>query len=300
MPHIDDGTAFFCYDRDMKEIRKRKDAAAPLIKWAGGKRQLLDEIIKRMPEKFNDYYEPFIGGGALFFSICDEIEEPHVAHINDSNSELINLYKQARDNGKGLAEFLDVLQAVYNNAEDKKTAYYEARENFNRCIGDDSQGLVRAGLLVFLNRSGYNGLYRVNRAGRYNVPWGQRKKLNLYDADNVSKVAEALKRSVLTCGDFEDACRTARAGDFVFFDSPYYDTFDTYQAGGFNEDDHRRLAELYTILSRRGVFCMMTNSATPFIRELYDGYKIEEVKVRRMINRDANGRTGVEVIVTNY
>lgn len=296
----DDGTCFFCYDIDMKETRSRKETAAPLIKWAGGKRQLLDEIIKRMPEEFNDYYEPFIGGGAVFFSICDDITKPRRIYINDSNEELINLYRQARDNSKGLMDFLDVLQAVYNNADDKREAYYRTREEFNRCKGDSSQGLVRAGLLVFLNKSGFNGLYRVNRSGRYNVPWGQKNAIKLYDSENVNKVAEALKRSTVTCGDFADACRTAKAGDFVFFDSPYYDTFDTYQAGGFNEEAHRRLAELYTILSRRGVFCMMTNSATSFIRELYDGYKIEEVEVRRMINRNADGRTGREFIITNY
>ena len=134
----------------------------------------------------------------------------------------------------------------------------------------------------------------------YNVPSAHRKSINIYDNDNIAAMSEVLQKTKIMCGDFAKACEDTKKGDFVFFDSPYYDTFDTYQAGGFSEADHVRLFELFKDLSDKGVYCMMTNSNCEFIKDLYKDFDINVVDVKRMINRDGKNRVGKEVIVTNY
>ena len=272
----------------------------PVIKWAGGKRQLIPEITRIMPGKFNRYYEPFFGGGALFCKLT-----PAPATINDFNKQLIGMYKQIKADPNGVCAALSDLQQRYNEKEtmaEKDALYYELRKSFNNYIADDAdiEHPLPAALLIFLNKAGFNGLHRVNTSGMYNVPPAHRKTIEAYGKDNIMAMSKALEKTKIMCGDFAEACKNAENGDFVFFDSPYYGTFDTYQAGGFSETDHVRLFELFKTLSDEGVYCMMTNNDCDFIRNLYSDFNIKAIEVKRAINCDGKNRVGKEVIVTNY
>lgn len=262
----------------------------PLVKWAGGKTQLLPKILALMPEDINTYYEPFFGGGAVFFACT-----PARAVINDFNPQLMNLYIQARDNLEELKT--EMLKLSANHSEEN---YYSVRNDFNNCLMNNELSVKSAAKLVYLNKAGFNGLYRLNSKGLYNVPSAKRKKVNLFEDENINSVSKMLKNVKILTGDFEKVCKDAKERDFVFFDSPYYNTFDTYQAGGFSEDDHKRLARLFKNLTKKGVKCMLTNSNEEFIKDLYKDYNIEIVDVKRMINSDATKRSGQEIIITNY
>ena len=266
----------------------------PIIQWIGGKAQLLNEIIQRMPKQYDHYYEPFFGGGALFFELS-----PNRATINDLNRELINLYTIVKDNPQGL---MNAIEEHQNNHS--KDYYYYIRNDFNKRIkSPDDLGLMDASEFIYLNKTGFNGLYRVNSKGKYNVPIGtngKKKQVNLYSKENIESCSKLLNHTTIYNGDFEDALHNAKEGDFVFFDSPYYNTFDKYQAGGFSEQDHIRLADTYKRLSNKGVYCLMTNSATDFIKELYGEFNIETIPVKRSINCKGNKRTGEELIIINY
>lgn len=272
----------------------------PVIKWAGGKRQLLPKIVSCLPVDFHRYYEPFFGGGALFCELM-----PVAATVNDVNEELIHMYLQIKENPDKVCRELSDLEQIYNGKilmEEKDVLYYEWRNLFNQYLlkKEDSNSAFFAALMIFLNKAGFNGLYRVNSSGMYNVPSAHRKFVRACDADNIMALSNVLRNTEILCGDFADVCQNAVAGDFVFFDSPYYGTFDHYQTGGFSESDHLRLFDLFVALSRKGVFCMMTNSNCDFIRHLYRDFLIETVDVKRMINCDGKHRVGQEVIVRNY
>ena len=272
--------------------------AVPVIKWAGGKRQLLPEINKRLPKSYGKYYEPFFGGGALFFDLS-----PKKAVINDFNSQLINMYTQIKNVPDEVIQHLSKLQTAYNtySSDEERTAYYfEKRTAFNQFITANTYTSESAALFIFLNKAGYNGLYRVNSDGLFNVPCAHRKILKAFESDNIYEVSKLLKDCIIKNGDFEKACKNVKAGDFVFFDSPYYDTFDTYQAGGFSEEDHIRLANLFAKLSDIGAYCILTNNDCDFIKGLYKSYNIDVVSVKRMISCDGSNRTGQEVIITNF
>ena len=270
----------------------------PVIKWAGGKRQLLSEIEKRLPKTYNTYYEPFFGGGAVYFYL-----NPNNAIINDSNPQLINMYNQIKYNSSELMRLLSIYETEYNSfpsQEFKDNYYYSKRSEYNNCIITNEQTCHSAALLIFLNKAGFNGLYRVNKNGQYNVPSGHKDKINLYDEDNINQIQNSLNSTTIYQDDFERICETAQPGDFVFFDSPYYDTFTSYQANGFSNEDHQRLYNLFKTLTEKGVYCMMTNNNCEYIRNLYKDYRIEEISVKRMINRDPSNRIGEEVIIMNY
>lgn len=272
--------------------------ANPVVKWAGGKRQLLSEISARMPASFGTYYEPFLGGGALYFD-----KAPKKAVVNDSNSQLINMYRQIKSNPNDVISFLSKYQNEYNGQTTKESragCYYKNREKFNQFIGGNIFTPESAALFIFLNKAGFNGLYRVNAKGLLNVPSAHRKTLNSFDENNILKVSKLLQETEILQGDFEKACKNAKKGDFVFFDSPYYGTFDAYQAGGFSKEDHERLAKLFKKLSDKGVYCILTNSETDFIKDLYKDFYIDVVSVKRRINRDSDKRTGTEVIICNF
>lgn len=264
----------------------------PIVKWAGGKTQLLDYLLPLIPQNINTYYEPFFGGGALYFAI-----RPERAIINDYNAQLMNLYDQVKNNLTNLKRQLTRLE---NQHIDTNEYYSRIRDRYNNCLKNNELSLRSASLMLYLNKSGFNGLYRLNIDGLYNVPSGHRNEIKLYDRKNINDVSALLQNAILRCDDFEEACRDAQEGDFVFFDSPYYNTFDTYQAGGFSEEDHIRLKALFDRLTDRGVFCLLTNSNEDFIKDLYEDYNITIVNVKRMINCDGKKRTGEEVIITNY
>lgn len=271
----------------------------PFVKWAGGKRQLLTEIKDRMPQKFNTYYEPFIGGGAVFLNLAHSNSV-----IGDNNSILIETYINIRDNFYELIERLETLEYQHNTSNDPKSFYYNKRDEFNNEILFPSNSLNRSSLFLYLNKSCFNGLYRVNAKGLFNVPFNQKSTIKIFDPINMKKISEFLKDTTILFQDFENTVSTATTEDFIFFDSPYAPieptSFDSYTKEGFSIDEHIRLAKLFKRCSENGVYCMLTNHNTELIQELYEGFHIEEVPVKRLINRNADKRYGTELIITNY
>lgn len=271
--------------------------AAPIIKWAGGKRQLLPELQARIPRQYGTYVEPFLGGGSLFFLL-----QPKKALLNDSNKELMSMYCCVRDNAAQLYDVLCNFQREYNalaNQEDRDRYYYEKRILFNERM-DEPLGIVDAALFIFLNRTCFNGLYRVNSLGQMNTPSGKNTRFGFCSKAQIMSCSEALSGKTLVNGDFESVCENLHKGDFVYFDPPYQGGFDVYQPGGFTENDHHRLRDLYERLTRQGVYCLLSYSNTEFIKKLYRGYAIDIVNARRFINSDATKREGIEVIIKNY
>lgn len=274
------------------------ERVAPFVKWAGGKRQLLPQIKERMPEAYRKYYEPFVGGGAVTFELL-----PRDAVINDINRALINAYRQIRDNADLFLQEVRSLDAAMG--EGGKDYYYMLREKYNDKLLKEEYDIRLAALFVFLNKHCFNGLYRVNGRGLFNVPYNNSKRASC-DEESIKAVSAYLKNVEILEGDFEDACRGAGKGDFVFLDSPYAPlnptSFEAYTKEGFDPESHKRLSELFDDLTARGCFCMLTNHNTELINRLYGnkGYKIDVVGVKRMINSDAGNRVGEEVIICNY
>lgn len=267
----------------------------PFVKWAGGKGQLVDRLIDRMPPQYNNYFEPFVGGGAMFWSVA-----PEHGYINDINAELIHTYKVIRDNATELIEHL----VAFDSVECTKEFYYAQRESYNKKISQKIYDTETAALFIFLNKHCFNGLYRVNGKGLFNVPWNQKTHVDSFSSENIFSISQFLKNAVIACGDFETALTDAKSEDFIFIDSPYAPinptSFESYTKEGFSESEHRRLASLFKELTARGCYCMLTNHNTDLIQELYQDFLIEEVDVRRNINSKATNRTGKEVIIRNY
>lgn len=273
-------------------------SVAPFVKWAGGKRQLIPQIRERMPEKYNDYYEPFVGGGAVIFDL-----QPANALINDINKALINTYRTICNEPD---TFLKEVNRLDNDMwEDGKKYYYSIREHYNDKLMRSEYDVELATLFVFINKHCFNGLYRVNGKGLFNVPYNNSRRVSI-DEEAIMAASEYLKGVTIIDGDFEQACKNAKKGDFVFIDSPYAPlnptSFESYTKEGFDIESHKRLAKLYDELTARGCYCMLTNHNTELINELYGNkdYKIDVVSVKRMINSDASNRVGEEVIICNY
>lgn len=271
---------------------------SPFLKWAGGKRQLLDKIIDRMPKSFNNYYEPFIGGGALLFEL-----QPAKAVINDINASLINAYITIAEKP---FEFISAVTELDSQIpEDGKAYYYSLRERYNNKLVKTEYDTELAALFVFLNKHCFNGLYRVNAKGLFNVPYNNSKRESINN-ESIIAISEYLKNVKIMQGDFEKACNDAQRDDFVFFDSPYAPlnptSFESYTKEGFDIESHKRLANLFEKLTDKGCYCMLTNHNTEFINDLYGnkGYKMDVVSVKRMINSNASKRVGEEVIIYNY
>ncbi|HIT91139.1 MAG TPA: Dam family site-specific DNA-(adenine-N6)-methyltransferase [Candidatus Merdenecus merdavium] len=271
---------------------------APFIKWAGGKRQLLAQIRAKMPESFNNYYEPFVGGGAVVFDLL-----PTSAVINDINKALVNAYRQiCNASDEFLKKLNDLDEAMW---EDGKEYYYSLREHYNDKLMKEEFDVELAALFVFINKHCFNGLYRVNGKGLFNVPYNNSRSKSCNE-DSIRAISAYLKNVTILEGDFQAACQNAKKGDFVFIDSPYAplnpSSFESYTKEGFDIESHKRLADLYDELTSRGCYCMLTNHNTELINELYGnkGYKMDVVSVKRMINSDATNRVGKEVIICNY
>jgi DNA adenine methylase len=262
----------------------------PFLKWAGGKGQLLEQLRPLLPTHYRRYFEPFAGGAALFFSL-----RPPRALLADVNAELIDCYVATRDDVEGV---IKALGHYRYGVED----YYRAR-----AVDRTTLPLVeRAARTIYLNKTGYNGLYRVNRAGKFNVPMGRYTNPMLCDAANLHACSRDLQRVDLRVADFEDIASRAKPGDFVYFDPPYVPVsdsadFTSYVPGGFGNDQQRRLAAVFTSLARRGVHAMLSNSDTPTVRELYRGFRIDAVLAARFINSRGSRRGKVgEVVVTSF
>lgn len=274
--------------------------AKPIVKWAGGKRQLIDKLLEYMPERYNAYYEPFIGGGALLFELM-----PPVATINDVNEELLAIYRclQNEEYFKLMIQDLDK-----HEKEHSEEHYYDVRGIDRRPEFNELPIWKRASRAIYLNKSCFNGLYRVNSNGYFNVPSGKKKKVQTYDRENIIALHNYFMNNKVTIleGDFTKAIENAMLGDFVYFDPPYdafddKETFTSYTKFNFSKEDQKRLAELFKELSDKGVHVMLSNHNTTYIRELYKDFNIHIVKAKRMINADSKGRGDVEeVIITNY
>lgn len=269
----------------------------PIIKWVGGKRQLIEEIKKRMPKNYNRYFEPFIGGGALFFELM-----PENAFINDYNLELTNLYTTVRDNPNELID--DVC-----NHKNESEYYYEIRAlDRDKKVFSKLTNIQRASRFLYMNKTGFNGLYRVNSKGECNVPFGRYKNPNYCDKKNLLACSKLLKNTEISNGDFDVIKSKIEKGDFVYFDPPYVpltatSSFTGYTDKGFDEDMQFRLRDLCDYIHDKGAYFMLSNSSAKFVYELYDvdGYFIHEVKASRNINSKGDGRGKVkELIITNY
>ena len=269
----------------------------PVVKWAGGKTQLLDQIRRMTPPKFDKYYEPFLGGGAVLLALT-----PTVAIVNDLNAELINMYLQIKTAPENVIEELARIDDRHTIATDQREYFYSVREIFN---GELNTGTPeQAARLIYINKHCFNGLYRVNSRGLFNVSFNNNSKGKSCDEHNIRQIASYLQHVEILTGDFSSALVGASSGDFVFLDSPYAPlnptSFASYTKEGFNFEDHVKLAELFKSLTNRGIYCMLTNHNTELIRTLYRGYWIRAVPVARNINSKAAGRRGEEVIITNY
>lgn len=275
----------------------------PFLKWAGGKRQLLPEIVKYVPKMTSKhtYYEPFIGGGALLFEL-----QPQKAVINDSNKELINCYQVIKDSLDKLME--ELRKDKYSNSE---TSYYEMRDlDRSKKKYNILSEVEKAARIIYLNKTCYNGLFRVNSQGQFNVPFGRYKNPNFLDDAVLIAVNKYLNSNNITLlnQDFEDAVKDAKRGDFVYFDPPYDPVSETasftgYDVNGFNRDEQERLKKVFDALTVKGCKVMMSNSCTDFILDLYKDYQDTIIKVRatRSINSNALKRGRVdEVLVLNY
>jgi len=272
--------------------------AHPFVKWAGGKTQLLGQLTTILPSRIRTYYEPFVGGGALFFTLANQGRFQR-AVLNDWNTELIDTYKTIRDFPEDLIEALQKLKAEYQ-AADKETYYRERRKDAKAL-----SPLDRAARFIFLNRTGFNGLYRVNKAGQFNVPMGKYTNPKIVDEENIRACSLVLNRFVvLTSKDFAEVIKDAQPGDAVYFDPPYVpvtttSNFTSYTSDGFSLDDQYRLVAGFKQLVEAGVAVVASNSDVQLVRDLYEDFERHEVQARRNINSkgDKRGSVGELIIV---
>lgn len=271
----------------------------PFVKWAGGKRQIIDKLKQYIPDEFNTYYEPFVGGGALLFELS-----PKNAVINDSNKELMNVYSVLCNEEK-FKKMCSVLNSYEANHSEE--FFYELRnKDKNKKTFNRLSDYTRAARTIYLNKACFNGLYRVNSKDEFNVPFGKKTKVNTYDGSNLITVSNYLTMNnvKIQCVDFEESVKTAKKGDFVYFDPPYDSdttTFNSYTEEGFGKDEQRRLATVFKDLDERGVYVMLSNHNTILVKELYKDYHIYVIEAKRNINSNGKKRGKVEeVIITNF
>jgi DNA adenine methylase len=266
----------------------------PIVKWAGGKGKLLSELWMNRPPKFDAYFEPFVGGGAFFFDLFRR-NLLNRCTISDANDELMDLYLTVRDRVEEVISELN--SGKYVN---KKEDYYRIRAE------EPTDSVLRAARFIYLNRTCYNGLYRVNAAGKFNVPFGSYENPKITDAENLRDASDAFKTAEIITGDFEVTVASAKAGDFIYFDPPYAPlsntaNFTTYTRAGFDFEEQNRLARVFTELDERGCYVLESNSATAEIRDLYSEHHVVEVFAARAISSDPSTRGKIpELLIRNY
>jgi DNA adenine methylase len=262
-------------------------AAKPFVKWAGGKQALLDSLRPFFPTSVGRYFEPFLGGGSVLFGLA-----PEDAVVGDRNDWLLDTYEAIRDNWEAVARALDTLP--------------NTREDFLRIRAVPPSSMpphLRAAHFIYLNKTGFRGLFRVNRAGMFNVPWGAYDR-RYYDPTNLAAVARRLRTVIFRRGDFEGVLADAGAGDFVYLDPPYaplggHADFNRYTDGPFSTADHERLAACCRALAERGAGFALSNHDLPWIRELYEGFLHVELEARREINLSSKKRSIRELLVVH-
>ncbi len=271
----------------------------PFVKWAGGKRSIIDKLIKLSPDNYDTYYEPFVGGGAMLFELA-----PKNAVINDYNIELMNVYKCIKDERNFNLMCKELNKHETNHSEEY---YYEIRnldkdkKKFNK-LAD----YKRAARTIYLNKACFNGLYRVNSKNEFNVPFGKKSKINTYDGINLGIVYSFLNLNdiKILSADFETAVKDAKKGDFIYFDPPYdsdTSTFNSYTENGFGKEEQKRLSNVFKDLDKRGCYVMLSNYNTSLVKELYKDYNFNYIEAQRNIGAKAKDRGIVEeVIITNY
>lgn len=264
--------------------------AHPIVKWAGGKTQLLDRLLPRMPAQWNRYFEPFAGGAALFFAT-----RPKQAHLWDTNVELVNTYDVVR------GDLTRLIRALKQHRYDKDRFYAVRAQR-----PEELDNVQRAARFLYLNRTCFNGLYRVNRRGEFNVPFGRYTNPRICDVPRLQAASLALTKAEVHVGDFGQVLEFTKKNDFIYFDPPYVplsrtSSFTAYSAAAFGQPEQERLADTFAKLDRRGCKVMLSNSDAPAVHELYKGFNIERVEAHRNINSKAGGRGLIhEVVVRNY
>jgi DNA adenine methylase len=270
--------------------------AKPILKWAGGKRHLLGELLPKLPTRIRTYAEPFAGGAALFFALeCDGSRSFERAILADRNEELIACYRAVKSDVKHLIRRL-------HDYKYERDAYYRARAEETAGWSD----VERGARLIYLNRTCFNGLWRVNSAGKFNVPFGRYDDPRIVDEDGLLRASLALARAEIVYGDFAEVTADLGARDFAYFDPPYVPlsktaSFTAYSPGGFGPKDQERLARELCALRKRGACAMLSNADTEAMRNLYQGLAVQSVKAPRAINSNAKKRGDVsELLVTNW
>jgi len=279
----------------------------PFVKWAGGKGQLLSELNKLIPSQFNRYFEPFLGGGAMFFHLMSRGIRFN-AYLSDTNGELITAYTAVKNNVKEVIRLLQTYETEYKRypsySKEQQEYYFQLRNARNNIKSRNDVEI--AALLIALNKTCFNGLYRVNRRGEFNVPPGKYKNPLICDSSNLENVSNALAGATILADDYRNAMENAQRGDFIYLDPPYdpqscTSNFTAYTPDGFGRENQVQLASVSNKLSDRGCFVLLSNSDTPFIRALYSDFSIKEVDVQRAINCKGSKRAGhKELLIYNY
>jgi DNA adenine methylase len=289
---------------ETQQIFNTRYIAEPFLKWAGGKRQLLTEIEERFPTKFNNYLEPFLGGGATFFHLYNKNLLKDKITLIDNNPELINAYITIKNN---VTDLLGLLAEFKNYYLENQNSFYYSLRNWDRQKDYEKRSNIeKAARTIFLNKTCFNGLYRVNSKGFFNVPAGRYKNPNIFIKENFIAISEALKNTNILCDDFSICEKIARAGDFIYFDPPYFPISDTscftgYTKEDFGEKEQYKLRDTFIKLSETGCFVILSNSSSDLIKNLYKGFNIFEVSAKRFINCVSEGRGPIkELLVTNY
>jgi len=280
-----------------KTILKMEEAKIPsFVKWAGGKKQLIEQFKPLLPERIDRYFEPFVGGGAIAFFIIKNFK-PKAIFLSDINEELVNTYNIIKNDVENLIIELKKLKTTHN-----KEKFYEIRAE------DPSQlsPLKRAARFIYLNRTCFNGLYRENSSGKFNVPIGSYKNPLVCPEEDLREISRILQNAKIEVRRFFEIIKEVKKNDFVYFDPPYHplpnkQSFTTYTKDRFLEGEQIKLKELFAEIDKKGAKVMLSNSDTPFIQELYKKFKIDIVKATRMINSNAEDRGKInEVVVRNY
>lgn len=274
----------------------------PFIKWVGGKRGLLTQILDKFPTEFNNYHEPFLGGGAVFFELYSRgLLKNKTIYLSDINTELINTYEVVKNNPDTLIKNLECLKKQHS-----KTFYYEIRALDRKKNFKQLPSIERATRFIYLNKTCFNGLYRVNKKGYFNTPMGSYENPNIADRNTILNASKVLQHTIISNESFSEVINNTNKNDLVYFDPPYYplnatSSFTTYDSNGFLEEEQVTLHKIFEILHDKKVNSVHSNSNTAFIKKLYKNYDINFVQANRFINSKSNGRGKIsEVLIKNF